>query len=519
MREDLPKGWVYSRLDQLATVVAGNPAPQGKEYFHSGEYNFVRVRDMGECSDKILLKTTRDLINDKAARKLRLFPSGSILFTKSGASTLLNQRVILAKDSYVVSHIAAAIPFKGIETKWIFYFLKLVDFATLAHATNMPSLPLSRAKAIKIPVAPINEQYRTVAKIEELFSALDKGIESLKTAREQLKVYRQAILKHAFEGKLTEYWRAANKDNLETIERLLARIRTERDRRYQQQIEEWNTAVRVWESKSKKDKKPSKPRRSKPFTLLQDRIRTILPDLPDCWVWGKLGWMTCGVEYGTSAKSSKSGTTSVLRMGNLQNCVIDWSDLVFSSDPEEIEKFSLTAGDVLFNRTNSPELVGKTAIYRGERPALFAGYLIRINHIQTIVDSQYLNLFLNSHLAKQFGNSVKTDGVNQSNINGEKLKNYPFPYCSLAEQKEIVRILDEKLSLSDHLLNGIDSELAKSSTLRQSILKMAFSGQLVAQDINDEPSSTLLERIRAEKAEQEKTHRKNSRRKTGEVIV
>ncbi len=475
MREELPKSWVYARLDQVATVVAGNPAPQGKEYFYGGEYNFVRVRDMGENSDKILLKTTRDLINDKAARKLRLFPSGSILFTKSGASTLLNQRVILAKDSYVVSHIAAAISFKGIETKWIFYFLKLVDFATLAHATNMPSLPLSRAKAIKIPVAPINEQSRIVVKIEELFSAVDKGIESLKIAREQLKVYRQAVLKHAFEGKLTEQWREANKHKLETPEQLLTRIRIDRDRRYQQQIEEWNIAIKTWEAAGKKGKKPSKPRKLEPLAQLQDDVRAVLPDLPDCWTWGKVAWMTCGVEYGTAAKSWKSGTMPVIRMGNLRDGVIDWDELVFTSDAKEIEKYSLAAGDVLFNRTNSPELVGKTAIYRGERPALFAGYLIRVNHIQNIVDSQYLNLFLNSHLAKQYGSSVKTDGVNQSNINGEKLKGYPFPYCSLAEQQEIVRILDEKLSLTDKLFEGIDSDLVKSGTLRQSILKMAFS--------------------------------------------
>ena len=157
--------------------------------------------------------------------------------------------------------------------------------------------------------------------------------------------------------------------------------------------------------------------------------------------------MTCGVEYGTGAKSSKSGSVPVIRMGNLQNGMIDWQDLAFTSDKAEIEKYSLSPGDVLFNRTNSPELVGKTAIFRGERPALFAGYLIRVNHIGTIVNSQYLNLFFGSHTARQYGNSVKTDGVNQSNINGEKLQGYPFPYCSLAEQHEVVRILDEKLSL------------------------------------------------------------------------
>jgi len=110
-----------------------------------------------------------------------------------------------------------------------------------------------------------------------------------------------------------------------------------------------------------------------------------------------------------------------------------------------------------------------------------------------------MNLFLNSHVAKQYGNRVKTDGVNQSNINGEKLINYPFPYCSLGEQKQIVAILDERLSEIDRTERDIQSQLQKAESLRQSILKQAFSGKLVAQDPDDEPATELLKRIKNEK--------------------
>ena len=405
MNVTLPNGWAFARLDQIATVVAGNPAPQGSEYFDDGKFNFVRVHDMGVNGNNTYLTKTRDLITEAATAKMRQIPANSVLFTKSGASTLLNQRAILAKDSYVVSHIAAASPSNGVNSKWLFYFLKLVDFATLAHATNMPSLPLSRIKAILIPVAPIAEQARIVAKIEELLSKLDQGVGNLKAARAKLDVYRQSVLKHAFEGRLTEQWRKENKDKLAAPEQLLDCIKQERQNRYQQQLEEWKDALKDWEVSDKSRKRPAKPKKLTKVTDLIHDVTAKLPSLPESWVWEKLGWMTCGVEYGTATKSTKTGRIPVLRMGNIQNTKFDWADLVYTSDENEIVEYMLHDGDVLFNRTNSPELVGKTAIYKGERPAVFAGYLIRVNHILTMVNGQYLNLFLNSHTARQYGNS------------------------------------------------------------------------------------------------------------------
>ena len=362
----------------------------------------------------------------------------------------------------------------------------------------------------------ITQQHLIVAKIEELFSELDKGIESLKTAQAQLNVYRQAVLKHAFEGKLTAQWREENKDKLETPEQLLARIKQEREARYEQQLQEWKAAVKEWEENSKSGKKPQKPKKLPKVTDLLHDVTAKLPPLPESWVWEKLGSMTCGVEYGTAAKSATTGRVPVLRMGNIQNAKFDWADLVYTSDDNEIAEYLLHDGDVLFNRTNSPELVGKTAIYKGERPAVFAGYLIRVNHIRTIVDGQYLNLFLNSHIARQYGNNVKTDGVNQSNINGTKLSNYPFPYCSIEEQREIASILEKTFSLLDETEADIVQELQKADALRQSVLKKAFNGQLVPQDPHDEPASVLLNRIRTEreKAMQNNHSKKTKKRKT-----
>ena len=373
------------------------------------------------------------------------------------------------------------------------------------------NLTHGRFSELDVPLAPKNEQHRIVAKIEELFSKLDKGVENLETARTQIKVYRQAILKHAFEGKLTAQWREENKDKLETPEQLLARIKLERAARYERQLQEWREAVKEWEGDGKERRRPRKPWNPKLLAKLNEISHPNLPQLPESWVWEKLGWMTCGVGYGTASKSAKAGRVPVLRMGNIQNAKFDWVDLAYTSDVDEIAEYLLYDGDVLFNRTNSPELVGKSAIFRGEGPAIFAGYLIRVKHNRRVVASQYLNQFLNSHIARQYGNSVKTDGVNQSNINGAKLSNYPFPYCSIGEQREVVIILEKTLSLLDEMEVEIGKELWKAAAIRQSILNKAFNGQLVEQNPNDEPASALLDRIRTER---EQVMKNNSHKNT-----
>jgi len=151
-----------------------------------------------------------------------------------------------------------------------------------------------------------------------------------------------------------------------------------------------------------------------------------------------IGNICDSVEYGSSTKSEKSGMIPVIRMGNIQNGKIDWSDLVYTSNNEEIEKYSLRKDDILFNRTNSPELVGKVGIYRGERPAIFAGYLIRINYKKDMILPTYLVHVLNSKQIREHGFSIMSKSVNQANINGTLLKSYRIPIPPIEEQHEIV---------------------------------------------------------------------------------
>lgn len=208
----------------------------------------------------------------------------------------------------------------------------------------------------------------------------------------------------------------------------------------------------------------------------------------------------CGsLKYGTSKKSSDSGEVVVLRMGNLQNGEIDWSNLAYTSDEEDIKKYLLKPGDILFNRTNSPELVGKTSIYRGEMPAIYAGYLIKLDYEKNIIVGDYLNYYLNSSKAKEYYMQVKTDGVSQSNINAKKIGEFEIPLPTLSEQHEIVRLINDLLARERAAKQATEQALASVDLMKKSILARAFCGELGTNKASEASALELLRQVLAEK--------------------
>ena len=179
------------------------------------------------------------------------------------------------------------------------------------------------------------------------------------------------------------------------------------------------------------------------------------------------------LNYGTSKKSTFSGKCAVLRMGNLQNGYIDWTDLVFTNDEKDIQKYSLVKGDVLFNRTNSADLVGKTSLYRGEYPAIYAGYLIKLNYDRKKVVGEYLNYILNTQEAKEYCLAVKTDGVSQSNINAQKICAFLFHLPPFEEQKKI----SEFLSDVDNLISSLQKLIEKKKAIKQGAMQELLTGK------------------------------------------
>lgn len=372
------------------------------------------------------------------------------------------------------------------------------------------NLTHGRFSELMVPLAPLPEQKRIIAKIEELFSELDNGIAALKTTREQLKVYRQAVLKHAFEGKLTAKWREENADKLETPEQLLARIQQEREARYQQQLEEWKAAVKKWEKQGKEGKKPSKP---KEF-VVQGEVGAgseLGFDIPDEWKSMLIGHVF-SVHVGATPSRKKTefwnGDIFWVSSGEVAFCEIHKTAETITTEGYENTSTEIHAeGTVLLAMIGEGKTRGQAAILRVPAAHNQNTAAIRVSEVGLPPEYIYYFLQYQYEQTRRVGS-----GNNQKALNKNRVASIQFPLCSREEQIAAVQALSEKLSFVENLDNELNVQLAKAETLRQSILKKAFSGKLVPQNQSDEPASELLARIQAEKEASKVTSTKKTRK-------
>ena len=387
----------------------------------------------------------------------------------------------------------------GIDPSFVYYHLKrsreLVQ--ELGVGTTFKEVSAANASQIPFPLPPLAEQHRIVAEIEKQLTRLDASVAALRRAKANLKRYRASVLKAACEGRLvpTEASLArAEGREYEHAGQLLQRILEER--------RAW------WESQEKRRgayKEPSPPDTS------------ALPELPEGWAWATVEQVASLIQYGTSSKAnSNPAGVPVLRMGNVQGGKLDVTDIKYLPPQDrDLDRILLEQGDLLFNRTNSPELVGKTAVFHGElQPCTFASYLIRVTLVEDVLP-ELVNTYINSVYGRHYIASVRSQQVGQANVNGTKLAAMPIPLPPLQEQHRIIAEVERLLSIVQQAEATVAASLRRADRLRQSVLERAFEGKLVPQDPDDEPASVLLERIRAEREAAEASASRNGAGRRG----
>jgi type I restriction enzyme S subunit len=358
-----------------------------------------------------------------------------------------------------------------------------------------------------LPLAPLPIQRAIVSKIEALFSDLDNGIANFKKAQEQLKIYRQAVLKKAFEGKLTKEWRE-KQTNLLTAEELLKQIKEERQNHYNQQIEDWKKAVKDWEENGKVGKRPSRISKPKELPNVKESDVETYENLPTTWQWLKFGNVTYKIgDIDHKMPKTVSNGYPYLSTGDLnKDGTIDFSGAKTISK-EDFERLALKIkpekGDIIFPRYGT---IGRNILIDFDKEFLVSYACAIIKNIKGLMSSKFALYYSLSPVIKK---EIKryTVETTQANIGIASIENFVFPLCSTEEQ--IVQEIESRLSVCDKMEQSINESIEKAEALRQSILKKAFEGKLLSKseielckkEADYEPASELLKKIQAEKVE------------------
>lgn len=514
LKLNIPQSWSVVRLGDFVENEKGKkPKNQQEKKDERFCYPYIDI----EAFENNVIKSYAD------GENCRFCSSDDFLMVWDGSrSGLVGKGMNGALGSTLVR-----VNFSGILNDYAYYFLKskYLQLNSRARGSGTPHVDPDLLWNYSFPIPPYQEQHHIVAKIEELFSELDKGVESLKQAREQLEVYRQALLKQAFEGKLTEQWRKENADKLETADQLLDRIKHEREARYQQQVEEWKTAVEQWEKDGKVGKKPSKPKIPKKLGEFScDELRQFSA-LPDGWQWVKFDKISEHDQY--AIKAGPFGSALKKEHYSKTGYKVYGQEQVISGDPyygdyfipekkyKELITCRIKPGDILISLVGT---VGKVLLLPNDCPqGIINPRLIKVSANTKYYNPNFFKYYFESLYVKSLY-KLQTHGATMDVLNLGIIQSLPFPFCSFEEQQEIVDKLESILSVVNQNDTEIESQIAKSEALRQSILKKAFSGQLVPQDPNDEPASVLLERIAREKVDAAATAKKGRKVKKTQIV-
>jgi type I restriction enzyme S subunit len=367
-------------------------------------------------------------------------------------------------------------PTSALDILFSRHFLEYAHLQIVGRAKGMAIANVSAKdiEAIPLGLPPLNEQNRVVEKIETLFVHIDKGEEALREVQKLLKRYRQSILKAAVTGELTRDWREANKHKLEPASDLLDRL--------------LESSRESWQGRGKY-KEPQTP------------DVTNLPKLPEGWVWASLGGLGIWSGGGTPSKNHKAfwsnGTIPWVSPKDMKCDYIKTTENLITEE-------AVNNSSVRYIPENSLLMVTRSGILAHTFPVAVNECQVAVNQdLKTLtphsgIRSEFLLWCLKAQNQRVLTRCAK-HGTTVASIDTERLKRLPIPIPPTEEQRRVVDEIHRQLLDTRLLHDTCLMELNRSSNLRQSILKSAFTGQLVPQDPHDEPASELLARIRAER--------------------
>jgi len=429
----LPSGWVNAKIEDVFYFRGGGTPSKNDSSYWNGNICWASVKDVkGDFLFDTLDKITQNGV-DNSATSIAI-PGDVILITRINPGKTIISRITTA----VNQDLKIILPRFNATSEFTKYFFDSIErkCVKLSSGTTVLGITLNNLNSIEIILPPFPEQQRIVAKIEEMFSSLDKGIESLKNAQAQLKIYRQAVLKWAFEGKLT--------------------------------------------NKNVKDGELPEGWKCIELSDISQKIQI-----------GPFGTQLHKEDY------IENGIPLLNPMHIQDGKIIpDYSYSITKQKLLSLPNYILKTGDVLLGRRGE---MGRCGLIKQKENGWICGTgSLFIRPDTNKISPMFLFMQLGSPVIKKYLDN-NAAGTTMANLNATIVKQILLNLPSLSEQQLIVSEIESRLSVCDKLEESIGQSLLQAESLRQSILKKAFEGKLVPQDPDDEPASVLLERIRAER--------------------
>jgi type I restriction enzyme S subunit len=484
----VPLDWRWVRFANVSEFSAGRtPSRSDASFWNTGDHAWASIADVED--GRVLTSTKETVSNEAQERVFRSLPKPPGTMIMSFKLTI-GKIARLGIPAFHNEAIISITPYLAELDEYLFRFLpQFARRGDTKGAIKGATLNRDSISNILLPLPPLGEQRRIVAKVDELMALCDRlevtqarressrdklavaglaplnspdpisfpadarfalaNLAALTMRRDQIKRLRQTILNLAMRGKLVQ-----QDPSDEPASKLPERIAAERDDLVQRGF------IR-------------RERPLDPIPLLD------LPfDVPHGWVWSRIGDAVLSTQYGTSQKSQPSENgVPVLAMGNVQDGLVVWGDEKrIPKTSKDLPALFLSKFDLLYNRTNSAELVGKTGIYLGEDSVrTFASYLIRLRPSLKWTDPRYLNMAMNTPQFRQTQilPLIKKQ-TGQANVNGTALKNMLIPLAPLAEQHRIVAKVDELMAVCDQLESKLTARNETRRRLLEALLREAL---------------------------------------------
>jgi type I restriction enzyme S subunit len=406
-------------------------------------------------------------INESELERTEL-KDGDLLVVEGNGSLSQLGRVALwrgeIKGCLHQNHLIKVRPGEEVESKWILYWLmsstgRRAIEAVGSSTSGLHTLSLSKVSSLPTPLAPKEDQYRAIAYIELHLSRLDETIATLQPIQAKLKQARASILKAAVEGRLVE------------TEAELAR----RSGSYYEDAEELFERVSLEAATQLAERRKRKGARAsiKPDTEPE------LPEPPEGWTWVRIdavGAVQLGRQR-TPKDHNGPHMCPYMRVANVFEDRIDLSDVKeMNFTPEEQETFRLEYGDILLNEGQSPHLVGRPAMWRGEvKNACFQNTLVRFRATDAVLPKFALIVFRAQLHARRYMKIAKIT-TNIAHLGAQRFAAVEFPLAPLGEQQRIVAEVERRFSVLDQVEATVNASLRRCGQLRQAVLKRAFGG-------------------------------------------